>query len=154
MVGKVGFEPTQPMAPDLQSGVTLQLHRLPKTGWGAWIRTTISRIKTCCPAVRRLLKNKKQDEITGFARSRHPMEATHYCLPHPAKKLLPPAGGNCSAILHLPPASHHREIIVLPTTVRLDGRFLWASLTHLYCYSKLLPNHPHLSRCFSSSGSD
>ena len=29
MVGKEGIEPTQPMAPDLQSGVTLQLHRLP-----------------------------------------------------------------------------------------------------------------------------
>ena len=29
LVGKEGFEPTQPMAPDLQSGVTLQLHRLP-----------------------------------------------------------------------------------------------------------------------------
>ena len=29
MVGKEGFEPTQPMATDLQSVVTLQLHRLP-----------------------------------------------------------------------------------------------------------------------------
>ena len=30
LVGGVGIEPTQPMAPDLQSGVTLQLHRPPK----------------------------------------------------------------------------------------------------------------------------
>ena len=29
MVGEEGIEPTQPMAPDLQSGVTLQLHRSP-----------------------------------------------------------------------------------------------------------------------------
>jgi hypothetical protein len=29
LVGKVGFEPTQPKATDLQSAVTLQLHRLP-----------------------------------------------------------------------------------------------------------------------------
>ena len=47
-----------------------------------------------------------------------------------------------------PSASHHREIIVLPTTVRLDGRFLWASLTHLRCRSEVLPNHPCLSQHF------
>lgn len=29
LVGKVGFEPTQREAADLQSAVTLQLHRLP-----------------------------------------------------------------------------------------------------------------------------
>lgn len=29
LVGMEGFEPTQPEAPDLQSGVTLQLHRIP-----------------------------------------------------------------------------------------------------------------------------
>ena len=29
MVGTVGFEPTQPKALDLQSSVTLQLHRVP-----------------------------------------------------------------------------------------------------------------------------
>jgi hypothetical protein len=29
LVGKVGFEPTQPLAADLQSAVTLQLHRSP-----------------------------------------------------------------------------------------------------------------------------
>lgn len=29
MVGEEGFEPTQPMATDLQSVVTLQLHRSP-----------------------------------------------------------------------------------------------------------------------------
>ncbi len=33
MVGKVGFEPTQPKATDLQSAVTLQLHRLPFTSY-------------------------------------------------------------------------------------------------------------------------
>ena len=29
LVGKVGFEPTHPKGTDLQSAVTLQLHRLP-----------------------------------------------------------------------------------------------------------------------------
>ena len=29
LVGKVGFEPTHPKEPDLQSGATLQLRRLP-----------------------------------------------------------------------------------------------------------------------------
>jgi hypothetical protein len=31
-MGKEGFEPTKPMASDLQSEVTLQRYRLPKTG--------------------------------------------------------------------------------------------------------------------------
>lgn len=31
-MGKVGFEPTKPLASDLQSEVTLQRYRLPKTG--------------------------------------------------------------------------------------------------------------------------
>jgi hypothetical protein len=56
--------------------------------------------------------------------------------------MLPPAGGHFSS------TSQHREILVLPTTVRLDGRFLWASLTHLRCRSKVLPNHPCLSQHF------
>ena len=75
----------------------------------------------------------------------------------------PPAGGNYSTSSAenpqhhhacLPSASQHREIVVQPTSVRLDGRFLWASLTRLRCRSEVLPNHPHLSRCFLSSGSD
>lgn len=33
MVGKVGFEPTKPMATDLQSVVTLPLHRFPLFTW-------------------------------------------------------------------------------------------------------------------------
>lgn len=56
MVGKVGFEPTQPKATDLQSVPTLQLWRLPKK---------MAREGGCQPYLLRAPSNFVQPRLVG-----------------------------------------------------------------------------------------
>ena len=50
------------------------------------------------------------------------MKATHYCSPHPAKKLLPLCGGFCHPTTnnYVVSASRPERIVALPAPVRLD----------------------------------
>ena len=49
-MGKEGFEPTKPLASDLQSEVTLQRYRLPKN-WLVRTRTLTKSAKNSCATI-------------------------------------------------------------------------------------------------------